>query len=101
MGTGCGMNRAAVGGYARRFGALRGLTLAALDCLAARLAAFFEAFRAFLAAFLLAFARCTAGFGLASMLAVKPKLNTSASARARSLMPPMLLRDACKPQIHL
>jgi hypothetical protein len=40
-------------------------------------------------------------FGLASMLAVKPKLNASASASARSLMPPMLLRHADKPQIHL
>ena len=99
MGGGCGTNR--MGGYTRRLAALRCLTLVALDCLDARLAAFFEAFRARLAAFFMAFERCTAGFGLASMLAVKPKLNTSASARARSLMPPMLLRDACKPQIHL
>jgi hypothetical protein len=35
------------------------------------------------------------------MLVVKPKLNASASASARSLMPPMLLRNADKPQIHL
>jgi hypothetical protein len=40
-------------------------------------------------------------FGLASMLVVKPKLNASASANARSLMSPMLLRDVAKPQIHL
>jgi hypothetical protein len=32
---------------------------------------------------------------------VKPKLNASASAKARSLMPPMLLRHVREPQIHL
>ena len=85
-------------GYTRCFGALRGLTCAALDCLD-RLD--FEAFRALLAAFFMAFERCTAGFCLASMLAVKPKLNASASASARNLIPSMLLRHAGKPQIHL
>jgi hypothetical protein len=35
------------------------------------------------------------------MLAVKPKLNASASASARSFMSPILLCHAGKPQIHL
>jgi hypothetical protein len=85
--------------------ALRPFALAALFCLAARLIAFFEAFWAYLVAFLLAFVaafpRSMFCFGLASMLVVKPKLNASASASARSLISFMLLRNAGKPQIHL
>jgi hypothetical protein len=38
---------------------------------------------------------------LASMPAVKPKLNASASASARNLTASMLLRKAGKPQIPL
>ena len=79
------------------------MTLAALDCLDRwdRWDCLdFEAFRTFWA-FFMAFERLTAGFCLASMPVVKPKLNASARARARSLMPPMLLRDVGEPQIHL
>ena len=92
----------APGGYARCLGALRGLTFAALDCLDARLDAWdFGALRAFLAAFFAALEWYPAGFCFASMLVVKPKLNASASASARHLMSPILLRDTGKPQIHL
>ena len=102
-----GGKKRGTGGYALCLGALRGLTLEPLDSLYALdfLAILFEAFRALLVAFLLAFAaafpRRMVCFGLACMPAVKPKLNASASASARSLIPPMLLRHAGKPQIHL
>ena len=86
------------GGYTLRcLGALRGLTFAALDCLDALGLGTLRGFQALP----LVLARCTAGFCLASMPDVKPKLNASASASARNLMPPMLLRDSGKPQIHL
>jgi hypothetical protein len=35
------------------------------------------------------------------MPVVRPKLNASASASARNLIPAMLLRDVGEPQIHL
>ena len=81
----------------RRLGALRGLTFAALDCLDPLDFEYFLGFQALA----LGLARCTAGCCLASMPVEKPKLNASASASARNLIPPMLLRNPGKPQIHL
>ena len=89
--------------YARCLEALRGLTLAALDCLYAL--DFRAALRALLVAFLLAFAaafpRSMVCFGLASMLVVEPKASASANSSARHLIASMLLRHVGEPQIHL
>ena len=96
------MDENEAGAYAWCLVALRGFTFAALDCLDARLDAWdIGAFRIFLAVCFAVLERDTPGFCFASMLVVKPKLNASASASARNLIPAMLLRDVGEPQIHL
>ena len=76
-----------------RFGALRGLTLEALDCL------YLVVFLIFLIFGILA--RCTFGLlAAASAMPVTPKLNARASANVRSRIS-TLLRICGEPQVHL